>query len=496
VVQDLGIPRATPGRYYWIWSWDAMVTAHAGLFWGDTELARRTAAFVDAHRDGDGRMPMQWTRDLRPLDTQDPGSLDALLYALVYSTYLEKGDLSDLRRIYPRMTAFLDLVLSRSDPRRNFSNIGFYPDLPLRFHRTMASAVAMEVAGFYTFCRICENVARLFDDGPTASRASAVAAILESTFDETFYDSGKNFWIDSVDLETGERNVSFPLFTLLFLHSPLGLPLIRGRLPEAGEFISRHLCTRFGLRVLPEWDRNAEAETVTGSWYPHWDLYALTVLRRAGRSAEIVRWLGDMNEVLGRLGYAPEFLMLEGLPEGKARHGAASNLNCATGWYRAILVGLCGLEIDPGGITVLPLDLPLGRVALSGIRSHGTTWDLVVEHGGPHLQSFSVDGREIRGCLKIPARYHDGGKHPIELRYGAERLSAPFAELTNAEVLDVTQGPSGTEVVFRALGRVEVVVAGDHPGGLRLDGKMFAAGPLAGGSVFSLDLEGEHRLLV
>ncbi len=107
-----------------------------------------------------------------------------------------------------------------------------------------------------------------------------------------------------------------------------------------------------------------------------------------------------------------------------------------------------------------------------------------------------MDGREIRGCLKVPARYHDGGRHLIELRYGAERLSAPFAELTNAEVLDVTQGPSGTEVLFRALGRVEVVLAGDHAGGLRLDGEMFVAGPLAGGSVFSLDLEGEHRLLV
>jgi hypothetical protein len=394
------------------------------------------------------------------------------------------------------MTAFLNLVISRADPRGLFPNVGFYPDLPLRFHRTITSAVAMEVAGFYTFCRICENVARLFSDGPTASRAGAAAATLESTFDETFYDTGNGFWIDSVDLENGDRNTSFPVFTLLFLHSPLGLRLIRGRLQEAAEFISGHLCARFGLRLLPEWDRNAAAETVSGSWYPHWDVYALTVLRRAGRSAEIVRWLSSMNDVLGWLGYAPEFLMLEGLPEEKGRHGAASNLNCATGWYRALLVGICGLEFDPGGITVLPLDLPLGRVSFSGIRSHGTTWDVVVEHGGPHLRSFSVDGMEIRGCLKIPVRHQDGGKHLIELRYGDERLSAPFAELTNAEVLDVRHGPSGTQVAFRALGRVEVVLAGDQAGDLRLDGEVFAAGPLAGGSVFSLDLVGEHRLMV
>lgn len=496
VVRDLGTPRATPGRYYWIWSWDAMVTAHAGLLWGDTDLARKTGEFVDAHRDADGRMPMQWTRDMQPLDAQEPGSLDVLLYTLVYSAYLEHRDISDLEWIYPRMREFLGLVLARSDQRGLFPNIGFYPDLPLRFHRTITSAVAMEVAGFYTFCRICENVARLFSDDPTASRAAAAATTLETTFDETFYDSGKDFWIDSVDLENGERNTSFPVFTLLFLHSPLGLSLIRGRLKDAGEFISRHLCARFGLRLLPEWDRNAATETVSGSWYPHWDVYALTVLRRAGRSAEIVRWLSSMNDVLGWLGYAPEFLMLEGLPEEKGRHGAASNLNCATGWYRALLVGLCGLEIDPGGITVLPLDLPLGRVALSGIRSHGTRWDLAVEHGGPYLRSFSVDGEEIRGCLKIPARYHDGGRHLIELRYGEERLAAPFAELTNAEVLDVRHGPSGTQVAFRALGRVEVVLAGDHTGDLRLDGEVFAAGPLAGGSVFSLDLVGEHRLMV
>ncbi len=72
VVQDLGIPRATPGRYYWIWSWDAMVTAHAGLLWGDTDLARKTGEFVDAHRDA--RRQDADAMDARPAASGHAGS--------------------------------------------------------------------------------------------------------------------------------------------------------------------------------------------------------------------------------------------------------------------------------------------------------------------------------------------------------------------------------------------------------------------------------------
>ncbi len=84
IVRDYGVPRATPGGYYWIWAWDAMVTALVALRWGATELAGRTAAFVQANRDN-GRIPMRWTHSLEPLDSQPPGALETLLASLTYA---------------------------------------------------------------------------------------------------------------------------------------------------------------------------------------------------------------------------------------------------------------------------------------------------------------------------------------------------------------------------------------------------------------------------
>jgi hypothetical protein len=496
IVKDLGLPRACPGRYYWLWSWDAMVSAGAALKWGDVGLAARTSGFIDAHRDVDGRIPMQWTRNLEPLDTQDHGALDVLLYSLAYSTYLESRDPGQLSRLYPRMTALLETIRARSDARGYFPAIGFYPDLPERFGRGPASVVAMEAAGVYAFCRTCENIARLFEDREVSRSAANTAAMIESAFLRTFWDGERGGLVDSVDQESGRRNESYPLFTLMFLASPPGLSLVRSTLNELAAFVAGHHLTPFGLRLLPAWDKNATSEAVSGSWYPHWDTYALSILRRAGRAEEIMAWLGSVERAIGRLGYAPEFIALGGLPDDWTQHGAASNLNCATGWYTALLHGVCGLAWDPGGLTLLPLYLPLGRVSLSGMRSHGTVWNLVVEHGGPFLESFRVDGRELRGCLKIPSRYHDGGEHSLEVRYGTERLPPAFSELTNAEVLEVRAHSRGIEAVIRALGSVEVVIGGEHPGGLLVDGKVIAGGPLHDGSLFRLDLEGEHTLRI
>lgn len=498
IIRDCGLPRANPGRYYWIWAWDAMVTAMAALRWGEAGLAGATAGFVDSHRDEDGRIPMRWTRALEALDSQERGSLDALLFSLVYATYLDTGDTGSLRTIYPRMISYLDAIKGQCNELGLFANIGFYPDLPLGFHRTETSAVAMEVGNFYTFCRTLENAAALLGDETTGRRVTAMANTIESTFLPTFWDEDRGFLVDSIDLVTGERNQSFPLFTLLFLHSPLGLSLVRPKLDSVGDFIARHLLTPAGMRLVPSWDKNATAETVTSAWYPHWDAYALKVLRRTGRREEIKRWLRNVEEVLGRLGYAPEYLKLDDLAEELSwrRHGAASNLNCVTGWYEALLGGLCGLECDPGGLTIIPLGLPLQSLALTGIRHRGTRWNLVVDHGGQFLESWRVDGEEIRGTTKVPSRFYDGGEHMIEVRYGMQEPGPRVLELVNAEILEIENGRHRLEMQIRALGRVDAVFSHPAAHGVFLDGEQMKEGhrTAGGGYLLRLNTAGDHTL--
>jgi hypothetical protein len=472
--KEHGIPRATPGAYYWIWSWDAMVTAQCALRWNGVSAAIGTLQFIDSHRDDGGLIPMRWTRALEPLDTQPRGSLESLLANLAYSAFCETGNADDLRALYPAFKQHLQEVSAQCGDSGAFSNMGFYPDLPLRFHRAETSAVAMEIGNFFTFCRICENAAIALGDGQTRRDAAAMADRVGEAFEELFWDHTHGFPVDSVNLADGEPNVSFPLFTLFFLHSPLGWPLMRRHVAECASFIARHHLTATGLRLLPPWDINARSETVSASWYPHWDYYALKILRRTGRSDEIVKWLGGVRQALDRLGYAPEFVALDTMDQaGPAQwqhHGAASNLNCVTGWYQALLEGVYGLEADPGGITIIPLRLPLGTLSLTGIRFRSTRWDVSIDNGGSGSCRARVDGQELSGCLKIPAKYYDGGAHQLDVYYDASPPSVQIHELINAELTDVMADGEHVTASIRALGGVEMVYSAPGDGSCLLDG--------------------------
>ncbi len=182
IIRDYGVPRATPGAYYWIWAWDAMVTCLAALRWGDTGVARLTTRFINTHRDEGGYIPMRWTRALVPLDTQPRGALDVLLTSLAHATFVETGDTHILGAVYPHVVRHFQELSATCESRGLFANSGFYPDLPTRFSRTETSAVALEIAGFYTFCRTCENIARHMGDETTAQAAVEMALRVRKTF--------------------------------------------------------------------------------------------------------------------------------------------------------------------------------------------------------------------------------------------------------------------------------------------------------------------------
>jgi len=460
IIRDHGVPRATPGAYYWIWAWDAMVTCLAALRWGNTGVAGQTTAFVNMHRDEGGYIPMRWTRSLVPLDTQPRGALEVLLASLAYATFRETGDTRALHMVYPHVVRHFEEISATCDSRGLFANCGFYPDIPARFSRTETSAVALEISGFYAFCRTFENIARVMGDESTARGAVEMARRIEDYFLKIFWSEEHGFLIDGLDLATGTRNISFPLFTLLFLHSPLGISLIRPKLAECADFIVRHLLTPAGLRVLPSWDTNAGSETVSGAWYPHWDVYALKILRRARREKEILLWLGCVERVLKNLGYCPEYLSLDDFdldnPDSWRRHGSPSNLNCVAGWYAALLEGMFGIEIDGGGMTIIPLALPIEEMRLAGLCFRGARYDVRVQNRGTFLQELRLNGRILRGCCKLPSGMIVQGENSIDIVYGPEPPGWCFREIVNAEVLEVRNAEDRLDIRIRAYGVVDL----------------------------------------
>jgi hypothetical protein len=468
VVQDYGIPRACPGRYYWIWAWDSLVTMSEGLRWGDSDIAATTVRFIEDHRDDNGHIPARWTRSLVPLDTPSAGGIEFLQASLAYETFLETGERELLKRCLPSFIARFEEVESELLHRGLVTGEGFYPDLLSAFGRTETTAVCMEIGSWYAFCRILENISRELGDPSLERRSGAVAASIARHFDVRFWDEERGFFVDAVDATTGHQSSLHPLFSLLFLQSPLGLHLIRPHLQQLGGFVSRELMTDAGMRTLPLNEAGIGGEIIRDSWYPHWDLYALKLLRRTGDADSIMRWLTCTEQALSRLGYCPEFLALKGFRENDTRawehHGSASNLNCVTSWLRGLRESILGFEFDPGGITHLPLFLPIRGALLEGVRWRGSTWTFENVGDGPYFESVAIDGTIIEGCTKIPVRHQRPGDHRVVARYGSEPPLFHVTEVVNAKLLNSERLRDGVEIAIEPLGFVDIAFfSPEHP---------------------------------
>jgi hypothetical protein len=442
--------------------------------WGEAHLMADITRFLNSHRDVGGAIPARWTRAGMPLDTPPRGSLD-FLHILVTLKYLhETGDVQVLLDAYPFLIEHLGNISRDLDEKGWIPNIGFYPDLPVRFGRSEQSVVTMEMGASYSFCRLLETAARFLHDSKTENSAREAGGRIRRDFMKNFWDETQGFLVDSVDASSGTVNRSYPLFSFLFLQSPLGWALIREKIRNIADFIARNHWTPDGTLLVPPWDRNHASEDAMASWYPHWDIYMVKLFRRAGKAGAIVTWLNQVRKLLDHLGYCPDFLRLDGFSRGEANpwraHGSYSNLNCITGWYRAILEGVVGIEHDPGGMTIIPLSLPLGEVQLRGYRHGDATWNIRVENDGPVLTSIEIDGVAMRGSLKIPAPFYTKGIRDLHIRYGERAPSVRFLELTNAVVLESGGEERAATVRIRALGTVDVVCAAPGRPSLRVDG--------------------------
>ncbi len=500
-VRELGMTRANPGAYYWIWAWDSLVTALECRRWGDLDGISRTLRFIDEHRDDDGLIPGRWTRDLQPLDTPPRGFVEALFCLLACEHYFQAGSPSELHAAWPSLTGHLNALDEASDASGLLPGIGAYPDLPLRFGRTERSGVAMEIGANYLCARLMTAAAAAVGDESARLTSLRLAERIARSFGALFMDPRKGFLRDAIDCDSRKPNESYPLFSLLFLQSPLGWRLIEREAEAMARFVSRELVSEQGVSLLPSWDKNRKAESVTDAWYPHWDIYALKLLRRAGDAEGIMRWLKGMESALQHLGYCPEFLSLEGFrnrdPDPYRFHGAASNLNCATGWYRALLEAVVGLEFDPGGITLVPLSLPLPHIALERLIERGTEWSVDVRNEGPRLNRVSIDGEELRGCLKIPSRYMDRGRHRLEIRYGDEdEHMLLFTSLVNSEVRTLESSRDSVTVTVNLLGAADIAFAAPVPPRLLFDGNAvdFSWEEQPGRGRWSTDETGLHAM--
>lgn len=496
-VQDFGMSRACPGTYYWIWAWDNMVTALAQSHWGDLDNLKRIVDFIRWHRDHDGSIPGRWSRQLEPMDSRGVGAMDFLFSELVLSLYAETNDRMILRGNYTALHDAFTHLQQRSHANGLFPTIGMYPDLPAKMGRDENCYVAIDEGAWYGLCRNLEKIAWLVGDQPTAEKAARQASKIAENFLATFWDEERDFVCDAFDPRDGKRNASYPLFSLLFLESPWGYALLRNKLNSCAQFISAHLLNDRGLALTPAWDVNHHSEPAMSAWYPHWDFVAIKALAHAGDFQAVRRWLHLVNECYRRLGYCPEFVALNVKPEEQwQHHGAAWNLNCAAGWYNALLHGLAGLDFDLGGLTCRTTpDMPAFR--LKQLHFRGGRWQVEKSGSGKFITSLEVDGEEIKGALKVPTRFYAPDEHQLRIHYAEKLPPHPMLlELWGAELVNVDWAKNEAVFLIHGFGQTDLCFSSPRQPALRFDGREVDCQwqPETNTARCQLPLTGEHEI--
>ncbi|MCG3157663.1 MAG: hypothetical protein DKINENOH_04299 [bacterium] len=496
-VQDFGMTRACPGTYYWIWAWDNMVTALAQTHWGDLDNLKRMVDFIRTHRDRDSSIPGRWSRQLEPMDSRGVGAMDFLFSELVLSLYAETGDRMILRGNYTALHDAFTHLQQRSHANGLFPTIGMYPDLPAKMGRDENCYVAIDEGAWYGLCRNLEKIARLVGDQPTAEKAARQANKIAENFLATFWDEKNGFICDAHDPRTSKRNASYPLFSLLFLESPWGYALLRNKLNSCAQFISAHLLSERGLALTPAWDVNHHSEPAMSAWYPHWDFAAIKALAHAGDFQAVRRWLHLVDECYGRLGYCPEFVALNVKPEEQwQHHGAAWNLNCAAGWYNALLHGLAGLEFDLGGLTCrATTDLPEFRLRQLHFRSG--KWQIEKSGSGRFITGLQIDGEEIAGTSKAPVRFYTPDEHQLRIQYAEKAPHSPMLlELWGAELINVDLAKDEAVFVIHGFGQTDLCFSCPEKPELYFDGSEidYLWQPETNTARCQLSLTGEHEV--
>jgi hypothetical protein len=173
-----------------------------------------------------------------------------------------------------------------------------------------------------------------------------------------------------------------------------------------------------------------------------------------------------------------------------------SNLNCASGWYRAIVEGIFGIEFDTGGMSVVPLDLGIPGMSLRRLVHRGSRWEISVVGRGGSSAEIRIDGTTLRGCMKVPSRYHDGRPHRLEIDYDERGAPPCFTEIVNAEVLDTEGDDAHAGVTVRGLGTVDIAFPAPRAMEVHVDGRAAPFRSESGTGYLQLPLAGEHTLLL
>ncbi|HOP11703.1 MAG TPA: hypothetical protein PK629_09470 [Oscillospiraceae bacterium] len=446
--QKSGMTRASASSYYWVWGWDNLVTAHELSKWGDLKGQRAIIEFFLTHRWRDSSVPHRYGRDYEVLQTMQFGAVDCLLISLIYQHFCETGDALFLKECYPTVLELWNGLKKKADSRGFIKGLGFYPDNPRAMGRTETGVTSIETGAFYLAARLISEIATTCNDSETAELTAQTADLIESNYLKAFFNPATGGLLDGLD-DHGNPNQIYPLYDYLAAHSRQGLALYLPKIGQIADFIGQNYLTDLGIRTLPASDSHTHTESVHHSWYLHWDIHALKLMRYGAlaygdneRFLDISRrYVKTICRMWNRCRAVMELADFDDLdPEtGWTKFGQAWNLNCATGLYRTILESLAGIVTDGGTITVLPGGL---SAKIDGLWAYGGRWSFD-RTGMGDFSHLIVDNVPIFGACTIPKEFYTSGEHHMTAVYGTPYQNPSILDYIGGKISELKQTEHG-----------------------------------------------------
>lgn len=408
---ELDAIRACATSYYWVWGWDSMVAASEMSKWGDLSYQRKIIDFLSSHRHSDGGVAHRFGRNLEILNVK-AGVVDCRFILLAYRHYLETQDETFIQKYYPVLKEVWDNLEDNCDERGFIKGLGTYPDNPKAMGRTQDSRVAVDTGAFFTAAWIMNILGCKCGDGETASRSEKICRLIEENFLKCFFDEEKGMVFDSFT-EKGP-DMTYPVYSLIPFISREGSTLLMEVAGRIAKFCEANMATSRGNRAIPPWDANTGTECIHGSWFPYWDSCLAKLWRITGRTEALKNFMGLVDGLWHDFGCVPEFIDLR--DEDKNGRGCLKIVNGSSGIYKAVLEGVLGIDIDAGGISLLPYSV-LESCKIKGLHCGRGVYDFQIEGSGRFIESVKIDGVSIKGTYRIPDELMTPGQHIIEAVY-------------------------------------------------------------------------------
>jgi len=439
-VENTGAIKAN-NFYYWVWSWDMSSPCFSLLKAGDYEGVRRAILFLDSiYLEGVG-VGSAYTGDFQHYYTSSICGAHNLNYiALIHRYYIYTQDEETVKKVYPNLRKLFLEICALTDETGLFLGRGSNTDNPEEFGRTAFAYVALDSGWWYEACRCLSRLAVLLEDEEIKEKAEEIVEKIRNNFINIFYNPDLGFLYEGVHPLTqpldvaGEKNDTPLVSNLGLFYGYYGEELTGRKLENMADFAEKELLREDGIHYKPVrekrgyygWTRIGE------NWFPYHDVHLCRLLRKAGRGKALEKILNL---------YETNFALYHAVFEGKnfkkpiATPGVWQSFGAGV-WYSNLVESIVGIEIDEGGISYIPADISL-EMKLLKLKFRDSVWDIKVKGEGRWAEGIAVDGRLVKGTLKVPREMLTGGKHTLSIERKDVVVCPVLLEAINAYVKEV-----------------------------------------------------------